>query len=81
MKKNKGLSNAVICRSIHQYSQGAIPEEDMKKLQEIVEDYRKVKNYVYTRYGGIGALSKLYPGYTIQNEMTDSGLRAELGNR
>ena len=78
MGKNKGLSNAVICRSIHQYSQGVIPEEDMKKLQEIVEDYRKVKNYVYTRYGGIGALSKLYPGYTIQNEMTDSGLRAEL---
>lgn len=55
-----------------------MPCEDMKKLQEIAEDYRKVKNYVYARYGGIGSLSKLYPGYTVQNEMTGSGLRAEL---
>ena len=36
-----------VCRTIHQYSQGAIPEEDMEKLLEIAEDYRKVKNYVY----------------------------------
>ena len=68
-----------VCRTIHQYSQGAIPEEDLEKLLEIAEDYRTVKNYVYARYGGIGSLSKLYPGYTIQNEMTDCGLRAELG--
>ena len=50
----------------------------MEKLQEIAEDCRKVKNYVYARFGGIGSLSKLYPGYTIQNEMTASGLREEL---
>ena len=51
----------------------------MQKLLEIAEDYKKVKNYVYNRYGGIGSLSKIYPGYTVQNEMTKSGLRAELG--
>lgn len=67
------------CRTIHQYNKDPIPDEDMKKLQEIAEDYRRVKNYVYARYGGIGSLSKLYPGFTVQNEMTASGLRAELG--
>lgn len=67
------------CRIIRQYNKEAISDEDMKKLREIAEDYRKVKNYVYARYGGIGSLSKLYPGYTVQNEMTASGFRAELG--
>ena len=51
----------------------------MEKLQEIAEDYRKVKNYVYSRYGGISSLSKIYPGYTVQNEMTGSGYRETLG--
>ncbi len=67
-----------VCRTVHQYNKEPVPAEDMGKLQEIAEDYRQVKNYVYTRYGGTGSLSKLYPGYTVQNEMTDSGLRAEL---
>lgn len=51
----------------------------MRKLQEIAKDYRAVKNYVYQRYGGIRSLPKIYPGYTVQNEMTASGLRASLG--
>lgn len=51
----------------------------MRKLQEIAKDYRAVKNYVYQRYGGIKSLPKIYPGYTVQNEMTVSGLRASLG--
>lgn len=67
------------CRTLHQYNKEPIPDEDMKKLLEIAEDYRRVKNYVYARYGGIGSLSKLYPGYTVQNEMTASGFRTELG--
>ena len=67
-----------ICKTVRQYSSGRIPEQDMKKLQEISEDYRKVKNYVYARYGGKQSLSKLYPGYTVQNEMTKSGLRIDL---
>ena len=68
-----------ICKTIHQYSQGPVSAENMRKLQEIAEDCRTVKNYVYTCYGGIGSLSKIYPGYTVQNEMTGSGLRARLG--
>lgn len=55
-----------------------IPEADMRKLQEIAKDYNTVKNYVYQRYGGIRSLPKIYPGYTVQNEMTASGLRAQL---
>lgn len=67
-----------ICKTVHQYSSRPIPEEDMRKLREIADDYAKVKNYVYIRYGGIGSLAKLYPGYTIQNEMTASGMRETL---
>lgn len=70
--------NRKLCRTIHQYSKSPIADEDMRKLLEIAEDYRTVKNYVYARYSGIASLSKLYPGYTIQNEMTGSGLRTEL---
>lgn len=66
------------CRILYQYNKEPISREDMDKLQGIAEDYRRVKNYVYARYGGIGSLEKLYPGYTIQNEMTRSGYRTEL---
>lgn len=68
-----------ICKTIHQYNKGRISKEDMAKLQEIAEDYRRVKNHVYRHYGGISGLSKIYPGYTVQNEMTVSGFREELG--
>lgn len=68
-----------ICKTVRQYSMGPIPEGDMAKLQEIAADCCKVKNYVYARYSGIGSLSKLYPGYTVQNEMTSCGLRSQLG--
>ncbi len=68
-----------ICKTIHQYNAEPLPREDMQKLLEIAEDYGRIKNYVYQRYGGIKGLPKLYPGYTIQNEMTKSGLRMELG--
>ena len=67
-----------VCKTVHQYSKGEISGEDMAKLQEIAEDYRAVKNYVYSRYSGVGSLGKLYPGYTVQNEMTESGLRGTL---
>ena len=67
-----------ICKTVHQYNKEPISNEDMQKLLEIAEDYRKVKNYVYVRFGGIGSLSKLYPGYTVQNEMTASGYRERL---
>lgn len=68
-----------ICKIVRQYNKLPLPDEDMRKLLEIAKDYASVKNYVYQRYGGIRSLSKLYPGYTVQNEMTRSGLREELG--
>lgn len=68
-----------ICKTIHQYNKEPIPVADMQKFVEIARDYMKVKNYVYARFGGIASLSKLYPGYTVQNEMTGSGLREDLG--
>ncbi len=68
-----------LCKTTYQYNKQPVSQEDMKKLLEIAEDYRKVKSYVYQRYGGIKSLSKIYPGYTVQNEMTESGLRAQLG--
>lgn len=68
-----------ICKTIRQYSSRPIPREDMEKMLEIASDYTKVKNYIYQRYSGIGSFSKLYPGYTVQNEMTSCGLRGQLG--
>lgn len=66
------------CRTLRQQNKGPIPKEDMDRLVAIAKDWRTVKNYVYQRYGGIRSLPKLYPGYTIQNEMTRSGLREQL---
>jgi predicted RNA-binding Zn-ribbon protein involved in translation (DUF1610 family) len=68
-----------VCKTVHQYNKEPVKEADMQKLLEIAEDYRKVKNYVYSRYSGIASLSKIYPGYTVQNEMTGSGYRETLG--
>ena len=64
---------------MHQYNSELIADKDMEKLQEIARDYSKVKNYVYERFGGIGGLSKIYPGYSVQNEMTACGLREQMG--
>ncbi len=68
-----------VCKTIHQYNKEPIKDADMEKLLEIAEDYKKVKNYVYSRFGGLSGLPKLYPGYTVQNEMTASGYRETLG--
>lgn len=68
-----------IYKTVSQYNQDPICETDMKKLEELARDYSSVKNYVYQRYGGIRSLPKLYPGYSVQNEMTKSGLRDCLG--
>lgn len=67
-----------ITKTIRQYSK-VISPEDMEKLAAIAKDYAAVKNYVYGRYSGVKSLPKLYPGYTIQNELTKSGLRSQLG--
>ena len=51
----------VVCKTVRQYSDGALPGEEIRKLLEIARDYQTVKNYVYRRYGGVGSLGKLYP--------------------
>lgn len=68
-----------ICKTIHQYNKLPVSEENMGKLLEIAKDFQKVKNYTYVRYGGIGSLAKIYPGYTVQNEMAASGYREVVG--
>ena len=73
------MPSNTICKTIHQYNKFPLSDEDLQKLLEIAEDYCKVKNYVYQRYSGVKSLPKIYPGYTIQNEMTAGNLRAELG--
>lgn len=74
-----GMPPETIFKTVYQYSKNPISAEDMAKLIEIAKDCRTVRNYVYERYGGIGGLAKIYPGYTAQNEMTKSGLREQLG--
>ena len=72
------MPSETIFKTVYQYNKLPILPEDMEKLQEIAEDCRKVRNYVYERYGGIGGLTKISPGYTVQNEMTACGLREQL---
>ena len=66
-----------LTRTIRQYSR-TMSINDMDKLWEIARGYTAVKEYVYKRYAGVKSLPKLYPGYTVQNEMTKSGLRSQL---
>ena len=68
-----------IYKTVYQYNQIPISAADIERLQEIARDCREVKNYVYDRYSGIRSLPKIHPGYTVQNEMTKSGLREKLG--
>lgn len=72
------MSEKYITKTVTQYSGRPLSEEELAPLCEIARDYRTVKNLVFERYGGIRSLPKLYPGYTIQNEMTASGLRQEM---
>lgn len=73
------LEQGKLWKTICQQNQEPVPQEDMERLLEVARGYQAVKNYVYQRYGSIKSLSKIYPGYTVQNEMTKSGLRERLG--
>ncbi len=68
-----------IYKTVYQYNQVPISAADMERMQEIARDCQEVRNYVYDRYGGIRSIPKIHPGYTVQNEMTKSGLREKLG--
>ncbi|MCL2690388.1 MAG: transposase [Chitinispirillia bacterium] len=71
------LKQAKIIKTVRQHSK-PLSEETMVFLRGIAQDYAKVKAYIYSRYSGINSLDKLYPGYTVQNEMIASGVRNEL---
>lgn len=73
------MSQERIFKTVYQYNKKPVSKADMEKLLEIARDYNSVKNEVYHRYSGINGLGKIYPGYTVQNEMTRSGLREQLG--
>ncbi len=73
------MVNRTITKTVHQYSAAPVPPDIMEKLQAVADGYRAVKDYVYQRYGGIRSMGKLYPVYTVQNEMTKTGLRKALG--
>jgi hypothetical protein len=75
----KGYKDTIY-KTVNQHNQVLAAAADMKRMQEIARDCRTVKNYVYDRYSGIHSLPKLCPGYTIQNEMTKSGLRKVWGS-
>lgn len=73
------MSQETIFKTVYQYNKEPVSKADMDRLLEIARDYCSVKNEVYRRYSGINGLAKIYPGYTVQNEMTRSGLRERLG--
>ena len=66
-----------VYRAIRQYSK-PLSDDTMEFLRGIAIDYAKVKSYVFQRYSGISSIEKLYPGYTIQNEMNTTGFRQQL---
>ena len=73
------MANRTITKTVRQYSAAPVLPDVMEKLQAVANGYCAVKNYVYRRYGGIRSMGKLYPVYTVQNEMTKTGLRKALG--
>jgi len=68
-----------VVKTAKQYNKYPISSEDMAVLQEIAEKYRKVKNYVYSRYGSSKYISELSPGYRLSKEMNDSDIRQQIG--
>ncbi|MDR1687116.1 MAG: transposase [Clostridiales bacterium] len=78
LKSNQSTANLkTVVRTVKQYSK-PLPAETMEFLTGIAKDYAKVKAYVYARYSGIGSLGKIYPGFTVINEINLTGLRQEL---
>lgn len=69
---------ATYTKCVRQYSR-KLPPDTMAFLRWLVGAYAKVKKTTYERYGGIGSLVKLTPGYTVLNEMRVSAMRQELG--
>lgn len=70
--------NMTIVKTVKQYNKYPISDDDMDKLREIAEKYNVVRNYVYKRYGGVGSISKITPGYAVGREMNNSGFRQQI---
>lgn len=64
-------------KTVKQYSR-PLQADKLNALYAVAKDYMAIKNYVYEHYSGIGSLGKIDPGYTVQNEMTASGLRKRM---
>lgn len=77
MKALRLSEKATITKTVWQHTKLLAPET-VEFLKGIAEDYRKVKNYVYRRYSGIGSMNRLVPVYDILTEMRHSGLRESL---
>ncbi|MGN0613858.1 MAG: zinc ribbon domain-containing protein [Porcipelethomonas sp.] len=71
------MGKDTITKTIWQYSE-KLDSDIMEFLNGIAQDYKKVKNYAFSRYSGIKSINKLVPGYEILNEMRASGLRQQL---
>lgn len=77
--KDANGQNRILYKTVRQFESRPLSGQDMDQLIQIAEDYRTVKQYLYRRYGGIKSYAKLYEGFRLQNEMTASGLREQLG--
>lgn len=68
-----------VVKTVKQYNKYPISPEEMAVLQEIAEKYRKVKNYVYSRYGSSKYISELSPDYRLSRKMNESDIRQQIG--
>lgn len=72
-----GKRNESITKIVWQYTE-ILPEETMKFLRGIAEDYGKVKKATYERFSGIRSLKNLASVFNIMTEMRRCGLREQL---
>lgn len=70
--------DVLVRKIVRQYNAIPLPDEDFEKLLTVSQEYRKVKNYIYQKYGGVKSLSKVYQGYTIQQEFLHTPFRKTI---
>lgn len=70
--------DVLVRKIVRQYNAVSLPDEDFEKLLTVSQEYRKVKNYIYQKYGGVKSLSKVYQGYTIQQEFLHTPFRKTI---
>ena len=70
--------DVLVRKIVRQYNAVPLPDEDFEKLLTVSQEYRKVKNYIYQKYGGVKSLSIVYQGYTIQQEFLHTPFRKTI---